>query len=389
MGGTEGVLAINIAVAALFALAYATLALTQPGQRRAFAFTISYLVGLVSPAVEFLVPRASHPELLEWLAYGSFLGAIFGVAAAFSYYHGRRIPVAPILVLLWLGVSIRAVTWSLPRDTLLYGMAYQAPFVAAAVAAIRSVLDAPRRDRLHLTLAGLFGLIAVNFLTKPFLQAGLGSGPSIRDYIDSRYALVSQASTGVLLLLANLLLLAIVVRKMRADRRQAAETDAATGLLNLRGFERRAPAILARAARAGRGATVIAFDLDHSTDPRGAAAGDPAVDAFAAAVRQVAPSGALLTRTDRGAFAALLEGAGLRDAKIVAEAVRVELVRALPAAEARITVSSGVAEQQASDSLPALLGRARDAVQAAKRGGGNRVCVAETGGDAARPPRAA
>jgi diguanylate cyclase (GGDEF)-like protein len=385
MSGAEGVLAINIAVAGLFAAAYAVLGFTNASQRRALAFTASYVIGMASPAVEFFVMSSTHPELLEWVAYTSFLAATLSISAAFTFYHGQRIDLAPLALLLWMGLALRAITWSIPRDTLVYGMAYQAPFVLAAGLAMHSVLSVPNRGPLHLSLTAVFGLLGVNFLSKPFVLASLGSGGTIRDYIGSTYALISQASTGILLLAAGVLLLLIVAQKTIGDLNDACETDPLSQLANRRGFERKARGALSRAAKAGLPVSVAAFDLDHFkriNDSFGHDVGDAVIVQFANHLRNALPAGTLVGRIGGEEFVALFEGLDAAGARLAAEGVRVGLVRALPKSLPAVTVSGGVAQQAVSEDLTALMTRADEAAYAAKRLGRNRVRLAECSGKA-------
>ncbi|MCR5876234.1 hypothetical protein LRS10_20045 [Phenylobacterium sp. J426] len=229
MSGAEGVLVLNIAVASLFAAAYAVIALTNPSQRVALAFTVSYMIGMLAPASDLLLGMSEASEALEWLSYSSFLVATLSISGALNLYRGRRPPWVLLALVLAVGLAGRAAIWNWPRDTLAYGAIYQAPFALAAVLAMRTVMIINRRSPMHLALAAVFGALALNFLTKPFWALAFGVGKSLRDYTDTAYALVSQASSGVLLLAAGLILLLIVTEEAIGLSVAASETDPPLG----------------------------------------------------------------------------------------------------------------------------------------------------------------
>lgn len=212
MTGAEGVLIVNIGLAVVFAVGYAILAFSQPSQRSALGFSASYVVGLLSPLSDLLAPVVGHPALSEWASYVSFLLATLSISLTFNWYHGWRAPWRAALAILAAGLVLRAAIGVAPRDTLAYGLAYQTPFVLAAALAMRTVLAVEPHRPLPRVLAGIFGLIALDFLTKPFLALALGSGRTLTSYHSSLYAVASQASTGLLLLAAGIVLMLVVAK---------------------------------------------------------------------------------------------------------------------------------------------------------------------------------
>lgn len=378
MSGAQAVLAVNIAVACLFAAGYAVIAIANPSQRRALWFTVSYFIGMLSPIGDFLSPLVPWPEAMEWLSYGSFLAATLSISATFSVFHGRPAPWRAMAAVLVGGLALRAGIWSAPRDTLIYGMAYQLPFTLAAGLAMHSVLSVRPRRALHIGLAAVFGVIAGHFLAKPFLAAAFGSGETLRDYVNSTYALLSQASSGILLLAAGIVLLLIVAQRAITESQAASETDPLSGLANRRGFDRQAQAALARAAQVRLPVCAVMFDLDHFkriNDGFGHDAGDAVIAAFGALLRTAAPRASVLGRTGGEEFVMLLEGATDQSARLAAESVRIGMARATPAGLPLVTLSGGVAELRPGEDLSALLRRADQAAYRAKGEGRDRICV--------------
>jgi diguanylate cyclase (GGDEF)-like protein len=376
MSGAEGVLAVNIGAGALFAAGYAVFALTNRQHRAALGFSVSYLIGIMSPTSDLIAPMAGAPAVMEWASYVSFLLATLSSSITFSLFHGRRPSWGAAAAILVLGLALRAAIGTDPRDTLTYGMAYQLPFTLAAIQAVSTVLAVDRRP-LHLALAGLFALLAVNFMIKPFLAVAFGAGRTLESYTRTTYALLSQASSGILLLAAGILMLLIVAQKAILESQIASETDPLSGLTNRRGFDRQAQQAIARALPAHRPVAVAVFDLDHFkriNDTFGHAVGDNVIVAFAARLRALAPPGAVVGRMGGEEFVLLLLDGGADAAWQCAEAIRRRVLGGddLPP----VTVSGGVARLRPGESLAELMRRADQASYHAKASGRDQVCCA-------------
>jgi GGDEF domain-containing protein len=142
-----------------------------------------------------------------------------------------------------------------------------------------------RKKVLDNSLALLLLLSTIQFLAKPLLAHLLGgNGVMARDYHDTFYALVSQSLGTALALSVALLTLAIMLSKILVEAREKSETDQLSGLLNRRGFEARAKAVLHDARRQGRTLSLVLCDLDHfkdANDTYGHVVGDRTIAAFA------------------------------------------------------------------------------------------------------------
>jgi len=170
-------------------------------------------------------------------------------------------------------------------------------------------------------------------------------------------------------------------------RRQAEElallatTDPLTGLWNRRHFLEKAEEELHRAERYGRPVSAIMIDIDHFkqvNDRFGHAAGDVVLRRFSEVVRGSLRKSDGLGRLGGEEFAVMLPESDGARAMVAAETIRRE-VAAMPVlladgTELRITASFGAAAAfRKGDSVSALLGRADEALYAAKDGGRNRV----------------
>lgn len=379
MGGAQVVLAVNISVAVMFASGYAIIALTNRGQQAALWFSVSYLVGLLSPLADFLSPIVGAPVPCEWIAYSSMLLATLSISGTLAIFHRAPVPWRTMAAVLVGGIALRAAIWNVPRDTLVYGMGYQLPFVATSLLALWSALRVAERRPLYYLLAGIWCVTAAHFLVKPFLALDFGMGPSLGDYTKTTYALLSQASTGVIVLASGVVLLLIVAQKAIADSMLDSETDPLSGLANRRGFEQRSRTAIERAARENTPVSLAMFDLDHFkqvNDTFGHETGDRVIADFAALLREIAPEAALVARLGGEEFVMLLEGAGAHAACLHAERIRLGAATADRPGRPSPTVSVGVAERQGDETLAGLLRRADAALYRAKHEGRNRVHLA-------------
>jgi diguanylate cyclase (GGDEF)-like protein len=188
--------------------------------------------------------------------------------------------------------------------------------------------------------------------------------------------------------LGALLLRAITQRDAAlAGLAALAETDALTGLRNRRGFLAAAEATLTGAARNGERASVVMLDLDRFkaiNDSYGHAAGDAVLRATAEVLQSMLRGGDLAGRLGGEEFALLLPGASAEVAAGAAERLRRALAARVPHpdARARVTASFGVATVELRATAPeaaldAALRDADAALYAAKRGGRDRIALAE------------
>lgn len=172
------------------------------------------------------------------------------------------------------------------------------------------------------------------------------------------------------------------VARLQAQLKRAeseAVSDALTGLLNRRGFER---AILADSSILPQ-AALLFLDLDHFkriNDSYGHSLGDKILRAVAGAIQAGIKGRDIAARLGGEEFAVLLPETSLEDAAVVAEQLRKSIsrghVRQPGGAPLEcVTVSIGVTRIQPGEDLETLTRRADAAMYAAKREGRNRVSV--------------
>ena len=397
MGGASYILAINLFIAALFALAFLLTAVNNRSDRVAGWFALAYVFGIIYVLSEFMIPLKGDPALVYALNFGAFLGATVAVTIGVARRYRQDVPwlvlggvVAISLVGNWYGY------W-LERDSLARMLIYQTPYALMQLIAAVLILRSRRRQPVDVGLTILFLLSAVQFLSKPFLAILTGgAGGTAAEYMMTSYALLSQSLGAVLQVATGLLMLMILVRDMLVELTANSETDMLSGLYNRRGFELRVFPALEASVQTGVPATLVVADLDafkQINDSFGHHAGDAVIAAFAGLLRQAAPPGAVVARVGGEEFAVLVPGANLAAGRLLAETARASFGRlAVPdlPAHHRCTGSFGVAEYDRKESLADLRRRADAALYAAKRGGRDRVCVAAENGADSMPqhPRA-
>ncbi|HEY6893065.1 MAG TPA: sensor domain-containing diguanylate cyclase [Rhodanobacteraceae bacterium] len=178
------------------------------------------------------------------------------------------------------------------------------------------------------------------------------------------------------------------LEQQNAELAEQSRTDVLTGLPNRRAFN----SALERAienAGAGKRLHVAVVDIDHFksiNDLHGHAAGDETLAAVGRTIHaQRGPHG-FAARLGGEEFGLFLTDSDELAAELQCEYIR-EAVQNLPV-NIPATVSIGVAAFRSGDDAAALCARADEALYAAKRGGRNRVVVADAA-TAAMPKRAA
>lgn len=168
-----------------------------------------------------------------------------------------------------------------------------------------------------------------------------------------------------------------------AHLRELATRDALTGLHNRRSLAEVGLAEIERARRHGARLSAAMIDIDHFkriNDTRGHAAGDAVLRAVAACLRAGLRASDICGRWGGEEFVVLLPETDSSAALRVLERTRERIVATpFSAGEGepeRVSISAGVAEWSAGESLDALIDRADRACYAAKRAGRDRTALA-------------
>jgi diguanylate cyclase (GGDEF)-like protein/PAS domain S-box-containing protein len=169
-------------------------------------------------------------------------------------------------------------------------------------------------------------------------------------------------------------------KNLEEKLRELATRDSLTGAANRRHFVELAQRERERSLRSKSALSLCLFDADHFkriNDDYGHVAGDHALTTMARAAQGALRAADVLGRLGGEEFAILLPDTDLTGALVVAERVRVavasSVVRSSEGSEISVTISVGVAQLKADESLEQLLKRADVALYAAKDHGRDRV----------------
>ncbi|MEZ5332825.1 MAG: GGDEF domain-containing protein [Thermoanaerobaculia bacterium] len=310
-------------------------------------------VAAVTLALVGHLQRTGRPTRIGAL---STLGAIVCLAVAWftvvQPHVGLQMAIQPLeagVLVCWMGVIVYRFR---PRPT--------AAEVAAAVAHV------------------VFGLTQLLAGVVALLQ-GPASDPALLDlYLKINFLLMPGAFVAM-----GVFVVFILASDLAEHTRQLAGTDPLTGLLNRRGFREAALRAVAQALRARRPLAVVLADIDRFktiNDEWGHAAGDEALQAFAAKLRRGRRVTDLVARIGGEEFVLLLPHAGAEEAVAIAERIRVDLSdEGLRVGDRQIplTASFGVAALgEGVQQLDDLLREADDALYRAKESGRDRVVAA-------------
>ncbi|MGN6225765.1 sensor domain-containing diguanylate cyclase [Pseudoxanthomonas sp.] len=212
-------------------------------------------------------------------------------------------------------------------------------------------------------------------------------GMPVRDWLDYGYPFVlGYASVVMALGLADRML---TFRRERDTAKEHAERDALTGVLNRGGIEYRLDWAILERRREHIPLSLLFIDLDvfkQINDRHGHAFGDHCLRAVTRVISEEFQYGDQLGRLGGEEFVLVLTGVDGPAATALAERVRVKIERRcmrVDEIDVGLTVSIGVAECTAEDTVASLIKRADEAMYRAKRAGGNQVVVDDGGATAA------
>lgn len=377
----------NIALAGLLSASYATIAFLHPTQRAPVWFAASYAVIMLAPIAQLGLASGVWTGFFGAMVFFTFAGALILMVPALAVFYGQPVPWRLIWVLA--GVTILAAA-SLPRldlHSLRFAEIYQSPFLFAMLACVWMVLKHSPRRANDLVLAGMLALTAAHFPIKAAVSAHFGTGVNPANSMESPYALLSQVSTGLLLVATGLILLVNTGLVAVRDSAAAAERDPLSRIFNRRGFEEHGERLMAQSRRRGTPTALLLLDLDDFksiNDTFGHACGDRAIRWFAALLDETTPQSAVVGRLGGEEFGVLLERSTRETARLQAEAIRAATLSGGEDDVPPMTVSIGVTDMRAADTLHMMQDRADAALYEAKHAGRNRVVLAPPGQEATR-----
>ncbi len=382
MGGAISLLAVNFVIAQIFVATFLVVAAkSRPGRAAAWC-AAGFAVASLAAICEAVVPFTPVPRLFAVGAFASVLAGFCLLRFGLGLFYGVPAKPSALSAFFIASVALDLAIYDLPRGTLQHAFFYQTPFFLIQAWTALAIIRSPRRSYADRILIGFLVLNALHFLVKIYAAMAAGAGATASDYLQSPFALISQALGAALIVGTGVAILGVMVKDIVDKARASSEIDALSGLWNRRGFiERVTPLLQSRSAN-GPGALILT-DLDRFkgvNDTYGHHAGDEVIRQFARVLLDLMPSRAAAARLGGEEFAVFLSGVDLADARVVAQGMRAAIaatpIVGLPET-ATITASFGVAAIAPGESLEMALQRADKALYVAKAAGRNRVECAE------------
>ena len=302
--------------------------------------------------IEYADLRQQTPRLTRWLRWS-----------------GIRLPAVALLLLL--------LPWPARKEW--FPDIGNGLFLVTHVLSVLSLVMAWRKGGRHAAYFLAAWVPLMVFGTWRAVQISLGM--PVEDWLDYGYPFVlGYASVVMALGLADRML---TFRRERDTAKEHAERDALTGVLNRGGIEYRLDWAILERRREHIPLSLLFIDLDvfkQINDRHGHAFGDHCLRAVTRVISEEFQYGDQLGRLGGEEFVLVLTGVDGQAAAALAERVRVKIERRcarVDEVEVGLTVSIGVAECTAEDTVASLIKRADEAMYSAKRAGGNQMVVAD------------
>ncbi len=372
---------LNPAIALVLASMFLVLWHYERQQQHLAVLAFAYMCS----ALGFLLQQFDLPIGLPLTKLSSsivFTLSALCLAGAVIARNRRNVPYEALTLLG--GGGLAAFCWFMFVDDNLTWRIFSINFAFGGIsflvaAELRAVPDKGPADKILFVLSILSGL---NFVIRPLGAAALqGPYDSYEGFQASLYWTTALLTHAVLSLLIAFSLLAAATMDLLKTLKSESHTDPLSGLLNRRGFESRATALLEQCSASGLPISLVIADLDRFkalNDRHGHAAGDRVITEFANRLKMAAGMRGVAGRLGGEEFAILLPLADPGAAQLLAEAVRAVFstgaIDGLPR-EVRVTASFGVAARSGNEGLSDLMRRADEALYHAKKGGRDSVRV--------------
>jgi diguanylate cyclase (GGDEF)-like protein len=379
---------LNPSIALVLASTFLVLWRYQRHRGHIAALAAGYACGSAAFMLQyFVLPMGAHPTKL--ISVSLFFASGLLICGGVIRRYGRPLPVAAFSALAIGGLS--TVSWFLFVEPDLTWRIYAINFTLGGMsllvaAELRAV---PRKRLIDWVILAASLLSGLNFFVRTLVvvHAYGAVEPYSADH-GSIYWTTVILSHAVLSIVNALALVTGTTLEVIAELQRKSETDPLSGLLNRRGFEEQASAMLADNDRKGLPASLVLCDLDHFkavNDSLGHTSGDRVIAAFADMLRKAGGERCVVGRIGGEEFAVMLPDATAAVARLFGEGARGAFsalaIDGLPD-ERRFTASFGVAEQAPGEAIYALLSRADAALYEAKNAG--RDCVRIAANDAGR-----
>ena len=387
------ILGINMFIAALFGVAFAVVARSNPVARGAGWLAAAYALGIVDVMLEFIMRWTEHPTPVITGIFFTYLAALTCGLVGVAKYYCTGPQTRPIVAVWILAGMLAPVMLMLPYGTGARTLLYHLPYFIMQVLMTWIVIRSGRRMLLDRLLVFVSSAAALSYLAKPLIAWRIGGADTPQNYLASDYAAISQSLGSVILIALALVLLLVMMRDMTIEMIARSETDPLSGLRNRRGFEVHGEQMIADAIHGHQPLTLVTVDIDRFktiNDRFGHPVGDKVIIAVAELLSSATGEGDLVARLGGEEFALVLAGQEIeqaaRSAELMRQRVQTELSQAVGNAQV-VSASFGLAQLSPDEALSSLARRSDLALYEAKNTGRNKVSIAPLEQAATRPAR--
>lgn len=372
---------LNPALSLIFSTAFFLLWRHQRGRQYLVVVALAYVASATGFVLQlYTLPIGLLPTRM--LSNSLLMAGAIALSAGVILRFDRPVPYITFAAIALGGLA--ATSWFLFADPDVTWRVYIMNFAVGTMLLVTAarLWTVPDKSRIDNILSGLITFNGLTFFVRPLVTLYLGGEiASIEGLHSSLYWLVFTFSHAVISLVVTLTLITAAALDIVGDLKVENETDPLSGLLNRRGFETAAEAMLQQTTSTGLPVSLFLADLDHFksiNDNHGHHIGDRVIASFASVLRQVLGDGHLIGRVGGEEFAVMMRGTKAEAAELAAEGVRIAFsVAPTPGkslgASRRLTSSFGVAERRPGEGYSELLARADVALYEAKKAG--RDCV--------------
>ncbi|PLU65356.1 GGDEF domain-containing protein, partial [Sinorhizobium medicae] len=193
MGGAISLLAVNFVIAQIFVAAFLVIAVKSRHGRAAAWCAAGFAIASLAAICEAVLPFTPVPKFFAVGAFASVLAGFCLLRFGLGLFYGVPAKPAALAAFLIVSVVVDLLIYDLPRGTLQHAFFYQMPFFLIQAWTAAAIMRSPRRSYADRIFVGLLVLNALHFLGKVYAAIAAGAGSTASDYLQSPFALISQA----------------------------------------------------------------------------------------------------------------------------------------------------------------------------------------------------